>query len=354
MPLSRRRAPKQSSMRTSQLSRSFKGWGLFTHTHFPFGALAGLVVLLASATAGQTATSPAYRYLVIAVPLKPWHLSNSGQVAGISKNRAAIWSRRRGLQVLPALKGFPQSEARDSNSAGYVVGFATGNDQVSAFAYTSGKMVPLAGKNSKALAINDSGEIVGESEVDGNPPVAAVLWKKGQPTSLGGCCGGTAKEINNRGQIIGDLYDQTGRYQAFLWASVHGIQHLGPPSGYSSAIAINDAGHVLLQELEQGVFLYLSPGTTVQIGIPDRQPADGRAINNCDEVVGAFGPFFDADHAFLWSQKVGFRDLNDLIPANSGWKLQVATGINDRGEIVGFGDHNGEDAAGFLLVPQRR
>ena len=97
--------------------------------------------------------------------------------------------------------------------------------------------------------------------------------------------------------------------------------------------------------------MYRNPDCSVQIEIPDRQPADGRAINNADEVVGAFGPYFDADRAFLWSEKDGFRDLNDLIPANSGWKLQVATGINDQGEIVGFGDHNGDDDVGFLLIP---
>jgi hypothetical protein len=34
-------------------------------------------------------------------------------------------------------------------------------------------------------------------------------------------------------------------------------------------------------------------------------------------------------------------DLNDLIPPDSGWNLMEAHDINDAGEIVGFGFHEG-------------
>lgn len=282
--------------------------------------------------------------------MQPWHVSNTGVVTGqTERDRAATWSQARGLQVLPAVTGFSQSEARGSNASGEVAGFASG-DGSAAFVYSNGKVVLLPGVGSRALAINDSGSVVGEAEAGGKPPLTAVLWKDGRLNNLGGCCGGVAKGINRRGQIIADLYDQKGHYRAFLWENAR-LQTMGSGSGYSSAIAINDAGHVLLQELERGVFVCRGSDATVQIKIPDRLPADGRAINNSDVVVGAFGPFFDADHAFVWSEQYGFRDLNDLIPANSGWTLQVATGINDRGEIVGYGDHNGEDDTGFLLVP---
>lgn len=283
--------------------------------------------------------------------MQPWHVSNTGVVTGqTERNRAATWSQDRGLQLLPTFKGFSQSEARGSNASGEVAGFARG-DGSAGFVYSNGKVVLLAGANSRALAINDSGSVVGEAEAAGKPPLTAVLWKNGRLNNLGGCCGGVAKGINNRGQIIADLYDQGGRYRAFLWEDAR-LQTIASGSGYSSAIAINNAGHVLLQELERDIFVYRGPDAKVQIKAPDRLPADGRAINNSDVVVGAFGPYYDADHAFVWSEKDGFHDLNDLIPANSGWTLQIATGINDRGEIVGVGDHNGEDDVGFLLVLQ--
>ena len=43
-------------------------------------------------------------------------------------------------------------------------------------------------------------------------------------------------------------------------------------------------------------------------------------------------------------------NLNDLIPANSGWTLQAATAINDRGQIAGYGVINGQTHA-FRLDP---
>lgn len=44
------------------------------------------------------------------------------------------------------------------------------------------------------------------------------------------------------------------------------------------------------------------------------------------------------------------HDLNNLIPAGSGWELQYASGINDVGQIVGYGTYSGLTRA-FLLTP---
>jgi probable HAF family extracellular repeat protein len=46
------------------------------------------------------------------------------------------------------------------------------------------------------------------------------------------------------------------------------------------------------------------------------------------------------DHAFLWQNGV-MTDLNDLLPASSGWVLTAARGINDNQQVVGRGTHNG-------------
>ncbi|MBC5815059.1 MAG: hypothetical protein GIW97_00815 [Candidatus Eremiobacteraeota bacterium] len=44
------------------------------------------------------------------------------------------------------------------------------------------------------------------------------------------------------------------------------------------------------------------------------------------------------------------RDLNNLIPARSGWFLEEAYSVNDSGEIVGDGTIHGKDHA-FVLTP---
>jgi hypothetical protein len=46
-------------------------------------------------------------------------------------------------------------------------------------------------------------------------------------------------------------------------------------------------------------------------------------------------------------------DLNDSIPAASGWLLNDAQAQNARGQIVGDGIHNGQPRA-FLLTPLSR
>lgn len=69
-------------------------------------------------------------------------------------------------------------------------------------------------------------------------------------------------------------------------------------------------------------------------------------------IVGASQVTGDPDlHAFLWrNEGEGMLDLNNLIPADSGWILAVAFGINAKGQIVGGGLLAGQ-RRGFLLTP---
>jgi hypothetical protein len=68
----------------------------------------------------------------------------------------------------------------------------------------------------------------------------------------------------------------------------------------------------------------------------------GRSYN-----VGSTGTILDS-HPFIYDTQM--RDLNDLIPAGSGWLLKSAWGINDAGWITGDGTVNGQDHA-YLLTP---
>jgi probable HAF family extracellular repeat protein len=77
----------------------------------------------------------------------------------------------------------------------------------------------------------------------------------------------------------------------------------------------------------------------------------GMAINDWGQVVGySFTTSDDTiEHAFLFSGVVMY-DLDNSIPADSGWDLEVAYGINDAGQIVGIGAHSGQ-LRPFLLTP---
>jgi len=133
-------------------------------------------------------------------------------------------------------------------------------------------------------------------------------------TDLGTVPGGFdsgASGINGSGQVVGwAYYNSNQQGHAFLYENAQ-MDDLGalPGGSYSAAYAINDSGQVV-----------------------------GYALTSSEQ-----------EHAFLY-ENAQMVDLNDRIPADSGWVLQYATEINDEGQIVGNGVHNGQRRA-FLLTP---
>lgn len=150
----------------------------------------------------------------------------------------------------------------------------------------------------------------------------------------------------------------------------------------SQATAINTAGEVVgytggTESDESGgqsirAFLWIPDsvnGTTghmIDLGdLPGGDDiSEAAAINTEGDVVGyssthEAGTSLSQDHAFLWTDAEGMVDLNmhlDISGAN--WILEQAEGINDAGQIVGFGEFD-PDGAGpdpavehaFLLTP---
>ena len=57
-----------------------------------------------------------------------------------------------------------------------------------------------------------------------------------------------------------------------------------------------------------------------------------------------------AQEAFVYRGGV-MQELNNMIAPNSGWTLEVATGINDSGQICGYGINAGGNTEAFLLTP---
>jgi probable HAF family extracellular repeat protein len=75
----------------------------------------------------------------------------------------------------------------------------------------------------------------------------------------------------------------------------------------------------------------------------------GQVVGSVPTVVGVSSTADSSGHAYLW-EGGKIRDINDLIPAGSGWELGSAWSINDQGQIVGTGSYNGQKRA-FLLTP---
>jgi uncharacterized membrane protein len=318
-------------------------------------ALACLSWLLPAAVVRAEAPSRACQstqYHVSELPFIPSIITSSGVVAGTTElHRAVLWRRKSGLQELIVPEGFHFTEPAAIMESGDVVINARDDEarKRRAFIYSHRSIIGLVGNQTWARGIGPSSIIVGEWVPDGRTS-DAVYWKNNVPHSLGLCCGGTIKAVNERGDMIGDAYDDQGRYHAFTWSPSNGQRIIGPSDRYSSAVAINDAGHILLQV---GRNAYLDDNGNLQrLDLSSKFNNRPLAMNNCDFVVGGYGPNSDKYRAFLWNATAGFQDLNSLIPRDSGWTLKSATAINDRGEIVGRGDFRHDDR-GFMLIPQR-
>lgn len=314
------------------------------------------VAMLCLSAFGQAASQPSthqQHYKISELPLRPLAISQNARVAGTTEDQhAAVWDRKTGLSRIALPPEFTFSEATGINSRGEAVGTASTADYNSriGFLLRDDQVTILPSQQTRANAINDSGDIVGQAVLSGGKAASPVLWKNGAPLDLKICCAGVARDVSAQGLVAGDTYDSAGQYHAFLWDSAHGAHLLNAPEEeYSTVVALNGRGDVLLKSSPGGLFLY-SGGKFQPVEIPKATP---RAMNNSGITVGSFGPNPDAQRAFVWSKEHGMRDLNELLPAGSGWTLEVASGINDRGEIIGWGDHGGKDNAGFLLTPDQ-
>jgi probable HAF family extracellular repeat protein len=138
---------------------------------------------------------------------------------------------------------------------------------------------------------------------------------------------------------------------------VYTITDLGTLGGTTTvANKINNCGEVVgtarLASGQQHAYLYRN-GVMQDLGTLGGNLTEPAGINIRGQVVGRArnAPSGTATRAFLWENGV-MKDLNELIPAGSGWVLLQATAINAAGQIVGNGTLNGQDRA-FLLTPRR-
>jgi uncharacterized membrane protein len=292
------------------------------------------------------------RYSVTELPFIPKVISSSGEVAGITElHRTVLWTPRSGVEELSVPDGFKYTEPVAITGKGTVLidAFDAKGHKRGAFAWVDHSLTALPGNQTWARGSGAAGTIVGEWVPEGKTSTDAVYWKDAIPHSVGLCCGGMLKAVNEHGDMVGDAYDDQGHYHAFRWNPESGQRAIDPKDSYSSAIAINNSGHVLLQV---GGDAWLDDTQHLQrLELSGKFYNSVQSMNDCDVVVGAFGPDSEHYRAFFWTESRGFQDLNSFVPATSGWELQSAIAINNHGEIVGSGALRGDDR-GFLLIPQ--
>ena len=285
-----------------------------------------------------------------------WGINNAGQVVGTSTlaggyGRAYLWTDG-AMKDLGSLGG-SGGGAYGVNDLGQVAGVAGTSQYSHAFLWSDGVMTDLGalpgGQSSRAWDINVSGQVVGDSTATGgyNRP---FLWSDGVMINLGTLESNKhsyAKGINSLGQVVGS----SGSH-AFLWTEGTMI-NLDPSSGKrSEANAINDSGQIVGASMAwgNGRACLWDDGVMTNLGVlPDYDVSDAMDINFGGDVVGWSHTSSGDECACLWSDGATI-DLNGVIEGDSEWWLQRAMGINDSGQIVGYGLLNGSPRA-FILTP---
>lgn len=262
-------------------------------------------------------------------------VNDAGQMAGAyspdplkAKFAAALFNLNGKVTLLggfPTLgHGYSLSEAEAVNAKGQAVGIS--NNQ--AFLWSAGRLKrlppPPGFTAADAAAVNNLGAAAGKANKIGlgKTTTHALLWSaSGQVKDLGVLPGYTdsiARGVNAKNQVTGwvglsggtGIHGLTFHYQAFLWQN-------GKMRGLGS--------------------------------IPRLHDSKASALNDKGQVVG--NAYYRTDEAALLWQNGKVYELNTLIPPRSGWKLQNALAINNKGWIIGNGIHNGI-RRGFLLTPR--
>ena len=290
-------------------------------------------------------------------------INNRGEVAGYwdtGTNGIHAFLYSQGIFLDLGSLGGTNRYALSINGSSQVIGFSETSEGTRAFLFSGATMRNIGGfwpGNSYAFGINTSGQIVGHVETAEG--YRAFLLDAEAATFLG-TLGGTnsfAFGINSLRQIAGASQNSNQKLQAFVWENGHlvNLNELVPVAlGWDlrDARGINDSGAIVGWGVINGgehAFLYLR-GMVSDLGaLHAGQSSYALGLNNSNQVVGGAVLQNGSRHAFIWADSV-LRDLNDLIPNGTGWELREALGINDRGQIVGWGVIGGEERA-FLLDP---
>ena len=287
-------------------------------------------------------------------------INASGQVVGTARvppftAHPFLWQNGTITDLDP--RGSEGQGARGINDLGQVVGEmrAPPSFRLHAVMWQNGTVIDLGSQFGAPSDINNSSQIVGS--------IGAVLWQNGTVTDLNtrlptnsGWHLQAATAINDAGQIVG--YGSTANGTRAFLLDNHAITDLSTLGGNSSeATGINNRGVVVgfsktATGGETHAFLW-QHGTLTDLGTLGGDTSQARGINELGQVVGESTVISrnPSERGFLW-QNGAMIDLNTLIdpliPPNTGWVLARAYALNNAGQIVGDGGHNGRGRA-FLL-----
>ena len=322
-----------------------------TYTITDLGSLGGGVTRGLAINASGQVTGDSVLSTLVQVPCPPQKYGQPKKCF-THPDDAFVWSN--GTMTDLGTLGGNFSRGVAINGSGEVVGYSAGktNGPSGEFLWNGHSMKPLSDP-AEVYGINDSGQIVGQcrnsmflqsyacvvsssgaiNALPESDPNIECLYINTIPPNIP-----AAVAINNNGQVLGNCFDSAGGL-AVVWTNDTPTELPTLGGGSSSGTAINNNGQVVgTSDTSTGVqdgFLW-SNGTMTDLG-PNFSPA---AVNASGVIVGG---------QFVYSNGT-LQNLNNLIPAGSGYQIQNATGINDNGQIIANADDTATGQTHALLL----
>jgi probable HAF family extracellular repeat protein len=263
------------------------------------------------------------------------HAAGNACLPGDVAQHAVLWQGNTVLD-LDTFGGVSSNAYRVNNYDNVAGSFTLSDGSQHGFFWQQGAWTDLGmlgGSKTYALDVNDFDSVTGSSDISNDPqppfkipPFHGFVWNAGVMTEFGSLFGADfnyGSQIDSAGRVVGisDLAGDTAAH-GFVWDQGNIVQDLEPlPSNQISwAFAMNSSGSIVGSS---GLF-------------------DGGSLPPAYEMLCPC-------YGVLWENGQIIR-LNDVLP--SGWTIDLAIDINDRGEILGTGMRAGDyQELNILLQP---